>query len=618
MSLTRFPARCLRDDDALPMTVVCGRYGGHVGLDDAADPGLRRRSRIWSAKPKAKPAYPFVAIATDGDTVLGAGGQCCAREFLANLSAEERRRLILLTSREVEQLLPVLVDFDARAIALERTFPVFDDIKYSGSLKDRLLNLERKLRMLRGFGVRGSTLVGPAMEQAAYRVERKLRSKNGLDGFFARLSPAPYQEVFRLCEERPDRTVLALDFNSMYGACMQGPFPDPASLRYRDHRDEEYSGACHGTGMYRVRLAGPVGDFIASHHPFRIALYGDRYPFRLDNGTDVETLVTDNELSFLARHFKSVRILESITSRNAIVHPLAHDARRLYRDRMRAGAQGQRVRERILKLQIAALHSATAKRRQRTMQFRTVEECLAHIAGTFRLDFPATWATGEQLRALRRMGIASVVVGEGGVRARIKDPHAPDSLHCLASRVIANARLRMLQLLELLWGLGADVCYVNADSVHVSVERHRVEAVLASLAELSGTGMGALRIQCVADAGFWFDPGRYWLFAGGEVVRFANKLFNHPGATDPFLQRRRVRTAYRGDVVGFTEDRYYAIENSFSYAKRLLPHRVDGAIYDRYPAAEVIDLEVAGNSVRQEALNSKDVKVALFNRMLPA
>lgn len=600
------------------MTAVCGRYGGHVGLDDAADPGLRRRSRIWSARPKAKPAYPFVAIAADGDTVLGVGGQRCAREFLASLSAEDRRRLIVLTSREVELLLPVLVDFNARAIALERTFPVFTDIKYGGSLKDRLLNLERKLRMLRTLGVRGPTLVGPAMEQAAYRVERRLRSKNGLDGFFARLSPAPYQEAFRLSEERTDRAVLALDFNSMYGACMQGPFPDPASLRYRDHRGEEYSGTWQGTGMFRVRMAGPVGDFIARYHPFRIALYGDRFPFRLEQGIDVETLVTDNELSFLARHFRSVRILESITSRNSIVHPLARDATRLYRHRIRAGAQGQCVRERILKLQIAALHSATVQRRHRTTHFRTIEECLAYIARTFQLEFPAAWTTGERLRALRRMGIASVVIGESGVRARVRYPHAPDSLHSLGSRVIANARLRMLQLLEQLCGLGADICYVNTDSVHVSVERTRVEAVLESLAESSGSEMGALRVQCVADAGFWFEPGRYWLFAEGKVVRFANKVFNHPGATDPFLRRRRVRAAYRGDVVGYTEDRHYAIESAFSYAKRLLPHGVDGAIFDRYPAAEVIDLEVAGNSVRQEALNSKDAKVELFNRMLPA
>src|SRR5690606_24501541 len=124
------------------------------------------------------------------------------------------------------------------------------------------------------------------------------------------------------------------------------------------------------------------------------------------------------------------------------------------------------------------------------MHFRTVEECLAHISRAFQLEFPAAWAAGDKLRALRRMGIASMVIGEGGVRARIRDPHAPDSLHSLASRVIANARLRMLHLLEQLCGLGADICYVNADSVHVSVERPRAEAVLESLAGMLGTEMG--------------------------------------------------------------------------------------------------------------------------------
>jgi hypothetical protein len=207
-------------------------------------------------------------------------------------------------------------------------------------------------------------------------------------------------------------------------------------------------------------------------------------------------------------------------------------------------------------------------------------------------------------------------VVRGGILARVLNHAAADALHAFSSRVIANARLKMISLLDRLSAIdGLEVCYVNTDCVHVSIERSRLEALLEAITADLSDEMGSLRVQCIADRGYWFEPGRYWLIRDGEVVKFANKGFNHPGATRKFLGRRRIRCAFRGKFVNFTVDKFLSIDRSFSYAKRLSEPAIDTQDCERYIYREVSCLEVAGDSVEHEMARSKGVKLVLFDRI---
>lgn len=599
-----------------PSLVTCGRYDKHVSLERAADVGLRRQARLWSKKPRVTKRTPFLLVATDGETILHAGKRQPAREFLSELVPELRQRLLVLTRRELDLVLPLLVDFDASAKVLEVAFPVFADVKYNGSLERQLQVLHESLRMLRKMGINGPTLSHQLVQESSYRIERSVRSKNGLDQFFALASPGPYQEVFKLMEERPDRLVVALDFNSMYASCMNGPFPEPKSLRYRLHHSEELTSQKLEIGLYRVILANPNSDFFCNYHPLKFTMLGNSFSFRMERGQEIEVLLLENELLQYARFFDRVRLVESITAKTSVCHPLARHAVSLYQQRIRARAEGKEIKERALKLQIASLHSVTNRRRYLSKRFNSVESAIKFASEKFQMRFPETMPVEEKLKRLSRSRLMSVRVVRDGILARMQNPAAADALHAFSSRVIANARLKMFSLLQKLWTIDKlEVCYVNTDCVHVSIERSRLEAFHKFIAADLSEEMGSLRVQCIADRGYWFEPGRYWLIKDGEVTKFANKGFNHAGATRKFLSRRRIRRAFHGKFLNFTVDEFLSIDRSFSYVKRLSEHAIDTQDYERYTYPEVSCLEVAGDSVEHERARSKCVKLDLFDRI---
>lgn len=599
-----------------PRLIVCGRYHNCISLARAADGERRRRHRIWSTKPKPVKQFSYIPIATDGVSVFHEGKLQPARDFLHGLTPLERKRLLSLTMREVDLLLPICLEFDAINTPFESAFPVFSGLKCADPLARRCRTLEAHLSLLRRMGVKGPTLTHQLVREASYRTERAIRSKNGLDEFFALASPAPYQEVFKLREERQGRWIVALDFNSMFGSCMRGEFPDPRSLTYRAHTGDTFDSDSLRVGMYRAVLSDPNSEFFCRYHPFKFTYLGRSFPFEIKAGQSVEVLLSDNELRYYSKFFDRVQMIESITSDSSISHPLAKKAEELYRERLRAGAVGEKVKERVLKMHLASLHSVTNKRRYQTSFFGRSDDLLQYVSDRFQIEFPYSMAAQEKLELLSRFRFLQLKFEEHGVRARIINHGAHDSLHALSSRVFANARLKMIDLLERVDAYpDAEVCYANADCVHVSVDGAKLDLFLETLSDLISDEMGALRVQCLAQKGYWFDPGRYWLYNNGQVVQFANKIFNHPGSAETFIRRRRVRAAYRGSMVSFAADKFLSIERAFSYSKHLRLQGVDDQDYDRYTYDEVSGLEVAGDSIEDEILASKRAKIELFERI---
>ncbi len=593
---------------------TCGRFGSCVDLRKADDAIFRKRARIWSVKPKRLAPEAFVSFATDGDRVLYSGEVLPVREFLSSLTSKQRRRLLVLTQRELNLILAVTVEFDAFAIALEVAFPVFDDIKYGGSLDGRLKVLRAKLTLLRKVGVRGRSVTGDSVAVAAYRVERAIRSKNGLDRFFFLAPHAPFQEVYRLREERDGRIVVALDFNSMYGSCMGGMFPDPRSLKYVEFKGEDFDVGNLQIGLYHAIMSGPRGDFIGEYSPFRLNCGGKRFPFSLETGDSVEVLLFENELRFYYAHFESIKIQGAIVSDSGVEHPLSDTAIRLYRERRIARSKGRKVKDGVLKMQVASLHSVTGRKRYRERRFADINEAISAAEEMFQVGFHEGLGLRERVEFLSSLGLMVMRRQEGGVVARFVDNAASDSLHCFSARVVANARLKLVSFIEHLRMFnGLDICYVNADSAHVSIRSEDYSGLLDHLGSFLSDEMGGVRIQCVADRGYWLDVGRYWLMRGDEVVKYANRIFNHPGSSDPFLKSRRVGRVFRGRFVDFVATQYLSMERSFSFSKKVVSG-LDVDVMQRYKVAELLG-SVAGDAIDHDRAFSEKIKMDLFNRI---
>lgn len=425
---------------------------------------------------------------------------------------------------------------------------------------------------------------------------------------------APIQEVFKLCEEREGRIVVALDFNSMYGGCMDGVFPDPRTLKYVEFKDNVHDVGELQVGVYHAILSGPKSGFINSYHPFKVHLEGRRFPFSLGDEDGVESLFFENELAFYSLHFNSVEVLSGVVSDSGMKHPLSSMAKKLYQQRKVAKLQGKDVKSRVLKMQVAALYSVTSRRRYRERRFNNVSEALSVAEDAFQLAFPEGMGMQEKIDFLSSSGLMVMRRRGNSVRARFVDHAAADSVHCLSARVVANARLKLLGFIENLLEIdGLEVCYVNSDCVHVSIEKCDYNKLLECIDYCHSDEMGDVRIQCVADRGYWLDVGRYWLMHDDGVAKYTNKVFNHPGSSDPFLRVRGVGRVFRGEYVDFVIRQYQSIERSFSFSKKICGG-VDGEGFVRYKIGDLIG-PVAGGTVERDRAFSDKAKLDIFNRI---
>ena len=126
-----------------------------------------------------------------------------------------------------------LIDFDLDIKVFENLYPIFDNIKFSSDPKINYEKLIELMDIIKKFQLSGNSLAHNLSTKYLYKIERKLRFKNTLDTCFAFAYKGGYQEVFKLKEERIDRVVISMDFNSMFPYCMLGKFLEPKSVEYK-------------------------------------------------------------------------------------------------------------------------------------------------------------------------------------------------------------------------------------------------------------------------------------------------------------------------------------------------------------------------------------------------
>ncbi len=358
-----------------------------------------------------------------------------------------------------------------------------------------------------------------------------VRMTNTLDAAFYHAWHLPLQDAYVLEESRPGRTVVAIDFNAMYGACMQGAFPRPSTLRRVTYDRLLDLNEVLPVGLYRCRLQGEITDFMRRYNPFR-AFYSGRYlAVSLADGVEVD--LNEFEVAFYSKHFSSIFILDAVVSDDVIKHPLAKEASRAFARRRNFKAQGNKALAGIEKFKMTLLSSCANRPGMQSTRFERhldAEDFLASNFGIARNKGEpskvfAGWLTG-------RRGITLDTRPDTVV---VKHPKLAAGTACfsLSQRIVARGRTKLLEMMERLSKISKDVeiCYCNIDSIHFSLPAEDSGRVLSQLKGEETQQMGGFKIEAVANHGLWLEPGRYWLYSD-TLVKFANQGVND-GAT-PF------------------------------------------------------------------------------------
>lgn len=370
-----------------------------------------------------------------------------------------------------------------------------------------------------------------------------IRRKSPLDSRFHFAWHLPIQDVFVLEERRTNRSVVALDVNAMYSACMQQELPKPSGLRHVVLNRRHQLGERLAVGLYRCRLSLPITNFIKTYNPFRTFFAGRRLQACLDELTEVD--LNEFEVDYYARHFEQIHFIDAVIADEAIPHPLAKEARRAFARRLSYRDHENKPfanREKFLATLLSSCASRP-KRYRRTFSDRSkAMSYLKQNHGIAPLSDEPEISTDSWMGRLKG---AAMYVGSKEATINVPDLDGNSACFMLGQRIVAKGRVRLLELMELVVGFGKDikVCYVNIDSIHVSVPKKQMDEVLENLGPQLSSDMGALKIEAVTDHGLWLEPGRYWLYSD-KVEKFKNRSISdriHPFKDRSFhVTSRRV------------------------------------------------------------------------------
>ena len=225
----------------------------------------------------------------------------------------------------------------------------------------------------------------------------------------------------------------------------------------------------------------------------------------------------------------------------------------MYARRRKCKSRGDSVMENFYKLSLQLMHSSTNQRVFRKKRFDSLDEALTFLSSEFHLDFNAV-RTSDLSRFLSKNKYIKIKNSACGVELRYLDIHADSLVLSLSARIVASARLKLMRTIERFLSDGsAEICCANVDSLHVSIAKTEVDSFLERQKDLISDQFGCLKIQAIADLGYWFDVGRYWLKKDKEVVLFKNIGFNTKWARSEFVTKRKMHVVRKAEAFSQVE-----------------------------------------------------------------
>lgn len=378
--------------------------------------------------------------------------------------------------------------------------------------EDSKANLKALKSILKLYGQHLIT-PGAFCDQKWNTICNSARRKTDHDARFYLAWHLPIQDAFILEETRPDRRIIAIDFNSMYASCMQHEFPKPSTLNHVILNRDAVSREALPCGLYRCLLHPPTSEFIKKHNPFRSFFAGRYLGASLDEPLSVD--LNEFEIEFFQRHFKRLELIDGVVSEQPIPHPLAHEVRRSYARRMNYLAHDNKPladREKfLLTLLSSSAHRPRITRKSfesHTRAFDYLKEIFGIVRDEdFPVGIPTRWLDGRKGFTLR----------ENGDRPVVYTPDLFDGSACFEfnQRIVARSRTTLLGMMERLTQSdeNIDICYANIDSIHFSLPVGNLDSTLEWLRSEATSQLGGFKIEAVARSGLWLEPGRYWLFS---------------------------------------------------------------------------------------------------------
>lgn len=593
-------------------TINCGRLDNIAGFsrDTGTENNIRR---IYSAAPcdMAKPNY--YPISTDGRQIMHAGGLSDLNYFIENIFAYRGRRLIVLTAKEYSLIYEKVKECGIDLRIFEEDYPIFVKIKLTDSLLVNFNSLNKLLKRVDFLEIRGGSFVRDQATKHLHAVARKIRFKSSLDHQFFFAFNEGYQEVFKLKEERADRVVVALDFNSMYASCLNGKFCDPRSIGYKCFEPVCKDPYALDEGAYLVTLRDAKSSFFLEKHPFLYKRLGDSHRFNLNVDDSVQVVLFRSEIIYYSKFFKSVDIHEGYCTTKTVSHPLLKKSIKYYAKRRQHKMISDSVMESFYKMSLQLMHSATNQKVYRRRIFESLDDLKNFLSLNFNLSFLGV--TDYHLsKFFQRSKYFKITSFADKIELKYLDIKSDDQLFVLSARVVAEARLKLVQTIEGFLSDGTtELCYANVDSLHISVLKTELDNFFARNRDLISSDMGCLKVQSIADKGYWFDVGRYWLKTDEEVIQFKNVGFNSRYAKSEFVEFRKIPIFSNYAAFNHLGQVSLSIENSFGYGKRVeLSPQADSINFNRYNFSEVSDLTESNITISNEVLNSKKIKMNLF------
>ena len=329
--------------------------------------------------------------------------------------------------------------------------------------------------------------------------KRKFPRKSSRDAYFFFAQRGAHAENFLFRDTRERRKIVVLDVNSMYPFCItKDNYPNPGALKYVAFPDPEE----WGTGLFHVRMRRKrtMDAFPERYSYLRYAEDNARFYADVPEDTGIITLLHKNEVEFFSKYY-DIECLEGIVSEKAVEHPLKETMYELYGKRTNSEGYEKKLYKSLM-VMASSLYMKNAFTRLRDKK---------------------EWA--EVMR--REFGVRNLSNFYRGLYFsdnRVPDLDDPKNVYLLGSQMYANNNVLLAEILEKIYfsGLDAEICYVNVDSVHVSVSEKDYNAFMALVSPMVGKELGKLKVEAVADYAFWFDVGKYVLFdSDGETVKEA-------------------------------------------------------------------------------------------------
>ena len=573
-----------------------------------------KKDLIHLSARRKKNMQDYYCIATNGYEIFDGEKYTLEQFFKKNLAS--RKTLLVLTDKEVFHLTRWCQSFGLKVFSFESIFPIFDNVKFTPNIKTNYRTLKHRLAYARKIGLIHGSLTSTLSRRIEKIVIRKIKNKTSYDEIFAHAYIPPYQEVFRLFDFREKRSIISLDFNSMFADCMAGEFLDPESI-YHEKIDStlKKSNKPIEIGLYHVVLKRPNSKFFQEYHPFKYTQLGLSLKFKAENTSEIETQLFNFELDYFKRFFEEVYILSALRAKNVLGHPLYSESKRLYRLRTRAIKANKPFLAKSYKLQLAMLHSATNRRVEKKFTFDSFEEFLSTINKELHLTLdkhiPYLINSSPLLKKIK------ITNTNKETTASQWDLNSSESIYSFSSQILSKSRLKIFQTLEAFNNFeDIDICYINTDSIHISIPASRQKDFFKTYDHFIGSEMGKLKVQCIADKAAWFDVGHYYLLKDGEVIQWANVGLNHKGNTHPFLDYREKYNRVRiDDSIALAKGKI-TFMSSLSFKKRLLQQEIGDSKfvnYQRFSVDEIDGFDNAMLSILKEKQTSYSLKKQLYD-----